>query len=696
MNSFLWLNNPKLFKSHFIVITMDEPLKDSYRGKRCFILAAGPSLAYKDLSFLKNEVTIALNLAIVTLDIYGINPTFNIIADKYQYVNYREVYEKLTYKTPVKKIIVASACDTFPKELIDENTFLFPIKLQQEKAAFSENPLKDGFSRGKTVAFDAIQLAYYLGFDEVYIIGMDLKMDCDWGNNGHCYEIQTNPRFKDMKILTEDSHEIQRGPPNHPEYMPLIKECMALAKSKFDESNRKLINDSRSYLDILDKMDILKEFGNVKKVVAFVPAKGTSSRVPSKNVRVLNNKPLFLHILDTLLSCHAIDEVYLDTESEEVFRLAEGRKHKCLRRDPGLATNRTDGNQLLLNEAAHVEADIYVQALPTAPFISQRTIDEAVFSLLTSKNNDSLFTVTRDNVYVWKKDGTPANYNPLHIPNSFDLEETIVETMGLYIIRKGALFERKCRIGRSPIFFDTSFIESIDIDTPEDFELADAVFRGWRHSKMSKLKERLSTALISDVLDEEGFRNQMLPVSIKPNFPEAKIFGKVRIMSLKPLKENESYKEVYRGLYFLESLDRGDVVIISNGFEDCAFFGELMSTLSMARGIEGAIVEGCMRDRAMTTKMRYPVFAKDTIARDIKRRGIIDQIDADSAKIGEVLIQKGDYVFGDIDGAIIIPAKIKDRIIEKALKAADIESKIKKSMHEGRSVKSILDEFGEF
>jgi len=213
---------------------------------------------------------------------------------------------------------------------------------------------------------------------------------------------------------------------------------------------------------------------------------------------------------------------------------------------------------------------------------------------------------------------------------------------------------------------------------------------------MDKLKDNLSTALISDILDEEGFRNQMLPIDIKPNFPEAKIFGKAKIMSLKPIKEGESYQEVYKGLYFLESLDKGDVIIVANGFKDYAFFGEIMSTLSKVRGIEGTIVEGCTRDKAMTTKMRYPVFAKDNIARDIKKRGIVDKVDVNSVKIGEVLVRKGDYVFGDIDGIIIIPAEIKDHIIEKAIKVAEIESQIKKSINEGNSVKDIRGKFGEF
>ncbi|MFA5724353.1 MAG: 6-hydroxymethylpterin diphosphokinase MptE-like protein [Candidatus Pacearchaeota archaeon] len=452
-----------------------ELIQNSYADKRCFIVATGPSLAYKDLSFLKNEVIIALNLGVLTLDLFKIKPTFNIIADKYQYPSFREIYEKLTFNTSIKKIIVASACDTFPKELVDENTYFFPKKLPQEVPDFSENPISEGFSRGKTVAFDALQLAYYLGFKEVYIIGMDMKMDNDWGKNGHCYEIQKNNNFPNIKFYNKNSFEIQRGPPGHPEYIPYINECMEKAKKKFEEKNRRLFNDSRSELAVLNKKDILKEFGNIKKVVAFVPAKGTSSRVENKNMKILGEKPLFLHILDTLLNCYMIDEVYLDTESEEVFNLAKKRNHIELKRDPALANNNTDGNKLLLNEASQVDADIYLQALPTAPFLSRETIDDAIFSLLCSKENDSLFSVIMDKLYLWQENGKPLNYNLLNIPNSIDLKDTIIETMGLYIIKKQSLFELKSRIGKNPILYKIPFIESTDIDTYEDFYLAEAI-----------------------------------------------------------------------------------------------------------------------------------------------------------------------------------------------------------------------------
>ena len=254
---------------------------------------------------------------------------------------------------------------------------------------------------------------------------------------------------------------------------------MKKAKEHFDKAGRRVFNDSRSELDVFEKTDILRKFSYVPKVVAFVPAKGKSSRVKSKNVRLLGDKPLFLHILDTLLSCVNIDEVYLDTESDEVFSLANGRKHIELRRPVELASNKTNGNQLLLYEASQVQnANIYVQALPTAPFLSKTTIERAVYELVRSQNNDSLFGVSKQRLYLWNSKGEPINYNPANIPNSFDLEDTIIETMSLYVIKKNALLRTQSRIGTNPILFPIPLLQSIDINTEEDFNLAKIICSG--------------------------------------------------------------------------------------------------------------------------------------------------------------------------------------------------------------------------
>ncbi len=213
---------------------------------------------------------------------------------------------------------------------------------------------------------------------------------------------------------------------------------------------------------------------------------------------------------------------------------------------------------------------------------------------------------------------------------------------------------------------------------------------------MNKIKEELSTALVSDILDEEGYKDQMLPINIKPNFPNAKIMGKARIMTLKAISNKKNYQEVYKGLYFLESLDKGDVLIVGKGFEEYAFFGELMSTLAKSRGVEGTIVDGVTRDKLETIRLEYPVFAKNNIGKDIKKRGVVDETDVKSVKIGGVTINKGDMVLGDLDGVIVIPKEIYKKVVDIALKTKLNEEHIKKSIKEGMSVENLLKKYGEF
>ena len=93
------------------------------------------------------------------------------------------------------------------------------------------------------------------------------------------------------------------------------------------------------------------------KVAVFLPVKGSSSRIESKNIKLLDGKPLFIHTLEKLLACDFIDEVYLDTESEQVINIASYLSHKVMRRDVALANNKTDGNKLFYNEVCFTEAE---------------------------------------------------------------------------------------------------------------------------------------------------------------------------------------------------------------------------------------------------------------------------------------------------------------------------------------------------
>ena len=136
------------------------------------------------------------------------------------------------------------------------------------------------------------------------------------------------------------------------------------------------------------------------KVVAFLPAKGTSSRVDNKNIKLLDGKPLFLHSLEKLTECEFIDEVYLDTESDDIIELASEVDCKVLKRDPSLANNKTDGHQLFMNEVHQVEADIYIQILCTSPFIEKETLRQGVHQLIESAEHDSAVLVSEERQYL--------------------------------------------------------------------------------------------------------------------------------------------------------------------------------------------------------------------------------------------------------------------------------------------------------
>ena len=200
------------------------------------------------------------------------------------------------------------------------------------------------------------------------------------------------------------------------------------------------------------------------KVVAFLPAKGSSSRIESKNMKLLDGKPLFLHTLEKLVNSKLFDDVYLDTESEDVIEAASEINCKILKRDKSLASNKTDGNKMFLNEVNNVDADIYVQVLCTSPFINMDTIKNGIDKVKNDFSYDSAVLIRKEKQYTWSENG--PSYDVENIPNSVDLGDTIIETMGLYIVKKETAIQTQRRIGDKPYLLEATALEAIDVNWP--------------------------------------------------------------------------------------------------------------------------------------------------------------------------------------------------------------------------------------
>ena len=208
------------------------------------------------------------------------------------------------------------------------------------------------------------------------------------------------------------------------------------------------------------------------KVVAFVPIRLNSKRVVGKNLKMLGDKPLLQYILDTLKETPSIDEVYVYCSQEDICPLLP-KGVKFLKRNELLDRDETLGQEIYDAFTKEVDADIYVLAHTTSPFIKAPTIDNAVRQVI-DRNYDSAFSAQKVQTFSWYK-GHPLNYNLKEIPRTQTIEPVYFETSAFYVFRKEVWTEAHQRIGAKPYMAIVDPIEGIDIDNPEDFEFATRV-----------------------------------------------------------------------------------------------------------------------------------------------------------------------------------------------------------------------------
>lgn len=208
------------------------------------------------------------------------------------------------------------------------------------------------------------------------------------------------------------------------------------------------------------------------KTVAFVPIRLNSQRVAGKNLRPLSGTPLMCHILKTLISVECIDEVYVFCSDERIRELLpEGVRF--LRRDPSLDSDTTLGREIYDRFTAEVEADLYVLAHATSPFIRAATLADAL-EKVRSGEYDSAFSAEKVQTFAWFE-GRPLNYSLDNIPRTQTIEPVYIETSAFFIFSRELWCGRGRRIGDRPYMAVVDRIEGLDIDYPEDFAMAEII-----------------------------------------------------------------------------------------------------------------------------------------------------------------------------------------------------------------------------
>jgi CMP-N-acetylneuraminic acid synthetase len=208
-------------------------------------------------------------------------------------------------------------------------------------------------------------------------------------------------------------------------------------------------------------------------VAALVPMKAHSERVPRKNLRTFNGRPLFHWILATLEAVDAVDDIIVNTDSETIATEAPDLFDvTILDRPADIRGDEVPMNDILLHDVEQVDADFFLQTHCTNPLLRPETVAAAI-DAYRFRSCDSLFAVTPFKTRFWTDDGEPVNHERDRLIPTQQLMPLHEENSNIYIFTPDSLRERENRIGDDPTMFEMQQQEAVDIDEMIDFRIAE-------------------------------------------------------------------------------------------------------------------------------------------------------------------------------------------------------------------------------
>jgi len=213
---------------------------------------------------------------------------------------------------------------------------------------------------------------------------------------------------------------------------------------------------------------------------ALVPMRHHSQRVPGKNYRLLAGKPLYQHIIETLLTVPEISEVLVDTDSEPVLGglRRDFPQVRVIDRPEHLRADSISMNEILMYDTSQAQADFYLQTHSTNPLLRPGTISKAIQAFLADyPTHDSLFSVTHLQTRLYDQHGQALNHDPNILLQTQNLPPVYEENSCIYIFTRENLSRRLNRLGERPLMFEMNAAEAWDIDEELDFAITDFLMK---------------------------------------------------------------------------------------------------------------------------------------------------------------------------------------------------------------------------
>ena len=207
------------------------------------------------------------------------------------------------------------------------------------------------------------------------------------------------------------------------------------------------------------------------------------------------------------------------------------------------------------------------------------------------------------------------------------------------------------------------------------------------HSDVNAMNiQQLCSGLFSDTMDALGYKRQIIS-GFSRNQRIVRFMGRARTVLIETLETDD--ENIKTGLGFLEKVGRGDVLVVE-GSSEFAYFGEMMTRLSIRQGIEGVVIGGLTRDTVFThDNCPLPILAKGYTPVDIKGRGRVQAVDV-PIKIDGIQVSNGDLIFADNDAVCVVPGVIEDVVLKAVYKEAKEEARIVELIDGNASVEEML------
>lgn len=228
----------------------------------------------------------------------------------------------------------------------------------------------------------------------------------------------------------------------------------------------------------------------MEEITAIVPIKNNSKRIPGKNFKLFNGRPLMYWILDTLNQMRNITKIVINTDSEKAIKISKkffSDKIEIVKRPQNLCGDTVSINKIIdytINLDRFKDENYFLQTHCTNPLLTQKTLNKSIevyFNEMTS-NYDSLVGVNRIQQRCYNHKSEPLNFKIGDLKRTQELNPIFEINANIYIFsRKSFNKNNFCRIGKKPYLFEINKLESLDIDYIEEFQLAEMIFKSNRN-----------------------------------------------------------------------------------------------------------------------------------------------------------------------------------------------------------------------